>query len=112
MRPGPRWDIFCTVVDNYGDIGITWRLARQLAREHGLTVRLWVDDLESFRRIQPAVQCGVEAQSIQGVEVRHWATPFPDTVEPADVVVEALACHLPENYEQAMARRTAKPVWI
>ncbi|WP_187492385.1 elongation factor P maturation arginine rhamnosyltransferase EarP, partial [Pantoea agglomerans] len=22
------WDIFCTVVDNYGDIGVTWRLAR------------------------------------------------------------------------------------
>ncbi|MFB4378240.1 elongation factor P maturation arginine rhamnosyltransferase EarP, partial [Pseudomonas sp. LR-1a] len=20
-----RWDIFCRVVDNYGDIGVTWR---------------------------------------------------------------------------------------
>jgi hypothetical protein len=24
--------IFCKVVDNYGDIGICWRLARQFAR--------------------------------------------------------------------------------
>jgi hypothetical protein len=29
------WDIFCSVVDNYGDIGVTWRLARQLVAEHG-----------------------------------------------------------------------------
>ena len=35
-------DLFCKVVDNYGDIGICWRLARQLAHEHGLAVRLWV----------------------------------------------------------------------
>ena len=31
-----RWDIFCCVVDNYGDIGVTWRLARELALEYGL----------------------------------------------------------------------------
>ncbi len=29
-------DIFCNVIDNYGDIGVCWRLARQLAHEHGL----------------------------------------------------------------------------
>ncbi|HKY01491.1 MAG TPA: elongation factor P maturation arginine rhamnosyltransferase EarP, partial [Burkholderiales bacterium] len=39
------WDIFCNVIDNYGDIGISWRLARQLRGEHALAVRLWVDDL-------------------------------------------------------------------
>ena len=40
-----RWDIFCSVVDNFGDIGICWRLARQLVNEYGQAVRLWVDDL-------------------------------------------------------------------
>ena len=34
------WDIFCTVIDNYGDIGVTWRLARQLAHERQEPVRL------------------------------------------------------------------------
>ncbi|MGL5221501.1 MAG: elongation factor P maturation arginine rhamnosyltransferase EarP, partial [Plesiomonas shigelloides] len=28
------WDIFCTVVDNFGDIGVTLRLARQLAHDY------------------------------------------------------------------------------
>ena len=50
-RPSLSWDIFCTVVDNYGDIGVCWRLARQLAAEHGFAVRLWVDDLASFARL-------------------------------------------------------------
>lgn len=106
-----RWDIFCTVIDNYGDIGITWRLARQLAAEHGVPVRLWVDDLESFRHIRPEIDARLDRQVFAGVEIRRWHVPFPD-VEPADVVIEALACRLPESYEQAMALRSIKPLWL
>ncbi len=105
------WDIFCTVVDNYGDIGVCWRLARQLVAEHGLQVRLWVDDLASFRRICPDIVPGLESQHSHGVEVRWWHEPFP-AVEPADVVVEAFACDPPPNYVAAMAARRPKPVWI
>jgi uncharacterized repeat protein (TIGR03837 family) len=111
MRTGQHWDIFCTVIDNYGDIGITWRLARQLVREHGKAVRLWVDDLESFCHIRPEVRPDLDVQTVSGVVIQRWPTPFPDT-EPAEVVIEALACHLPESYEQAMARQPVKPVWI
>ena len=50
-----HWDIFCHVVDNFGDIGIAWRLARGLVAEHGLSVRLWVDDMQAFQRIWPTV---------------------------------------------------------
>ncbi|MBP9806003.1 MAG: elongation factor P maturation arginine rhamnosyltransferase EarP, partial [Candidatus Accumulibacter sp.] len=41
----PDWDVFCQVIDNFGDIGVCWRLSRQLASEYGLRVRLWVNDL-------------------------------------------------------------------
>ena len=64
--------IFCKVVDNYGDIGICWRLSRQLQREHGVAVTLWVDNLESFQRICPAVAPDADAQVVEGVTVRHW----------------------------------------
>src|SRR5690606_8677707 len=47
--PPQRWDIFCRVVDNYGDIGVCWRLARQLASEYRLQVRLWVDELAALQ---------------------------------------------------------------
>ena len=54
MRTITSWDLFCRVVDNYGDIGVAWRLARQLVREHALDVRLFVDALtapENERRM-------------------------------------------------------------
>lgn len=111
--PAPqRWDIFCTVVDNYGDIGVCWRLARQLVAEHGVAVRLWVDDLGAFSRICPEIDPGRGSQAAAGVDIRHWAQPFPDTTEPADVVIEAFACELPEGYVEAMARRQPVPRWI
>ncbi|TFZ32723.1 DUF2331 family protein, partial [Pseudomonas syringae] len=47
------WDICCSVVDNYGDAAVTWRLARQLAAEHGRPVRLWIDDLAALVRLRP-----------------------------------------------------------
>lgn len=105
------WDIFCTVVDNYGDIGVAFRLARQLAAEHGCQVRLWVDDLATFQRISPEIDPHLLAQPCRGVEVRRWADPFPE-VEVADVVVEAFACELPASYVAAMAARQPKPVWV
>ncbi len=68
----PRWDIFCAVVDNYGDVGVAWRLARQLAREHGIGVRLWVDHLAPLARLAPQVDAATSLQTVLGVEVRRW----------------------------------------
>jgi uncharacterized repeat protein (TIGR03837 family) len=111
MSSARTWDIFCTVVDNYGDIGVCWRLARQLAAEHGLAVRLWVDDLASFAKICPDIVPGRDSQHNHSVEVRWWREPFP-AVSPADVVVEAFACNPPASYVAAMAARQPKPAWI
>jgi uncharacterized repeat protein (TIGR03837 family) len=105
------WDIFCTVVDNYGDIGVSWRLARQLAAGRGQQVRLWVDDLASFGKICPDIVPGRESQHSHSVEVRWWHEPFP-AVSPADIVVEAFACNPPASYVAAMAARQPRPAWI
>jgi len=105
------WDIFCTVIDNYGDIGVCWRLARQLADEHNLRVRLWVDDLDAFQRICSVVNPRLEQQNVNGVDVRHWDKDFAE-IKPGDVVIEAFACRLPESFEEAMARRHVVPRWI
>ena len=105
------WDIFCNVIDNYGDIGITWRLARGLVREHGLAVRLWVDDLRAFQRIWPAIAVEADQQPCEGVTVCAWRMPFPPT-EPGQVVIEAFGCALPESYLTAMSVQSPPPVWI
>lgn len=106
-----HWDVFCTVIDNFGDIGVTWRLVRQLALEHNLSIRLWVDDLHAFQRIRPEIDPILDIQHLAGVEVRRWTTPLP-IVEPGPVVIEALACHLPESFVARMAAQTPKPLWL
>lgn len=112
-----RWDIFCRVIDNYGDIGVCWRLSRQLAAEYGISVRLWVDNIASLHRICPAIDPNLTIQYQQGVEVRHWIEPFPIVV-PAEVVIEAFGCALPTGYIAAMsqyvitAQTNQPPVWI
>jgi uncharacterized repeat protein (TIGR03837 family) len=106
--------IFCKVVDNYGDIGICWRLARQLRHEHAIDVTLWVDDLASFRRICPDVDPQAGLQQVQGVTVRHWRDQ-DGTFEPADVadiVIEFFGVDIPPGYIAAMAQREPRPVWI
>lgn len=106
--------LFCKVVDNYGDIGICWRLARQWHAEHGIAVTLWVDDLPSFRRICPGVDLSAEAQLLDGVAVRHWRDQdgvfAPADV--ADIVIEFFACDIPPGYIAAMAQCQPRPAWF
>ena len=106
--------LFCKVVDNYGDIGICWRLARQLQKEHGVIVTLWVDDLKSFRRICPEVATDCETQEIQGVIVQHWRDQegIFRAADMPDVVIEFFACDIPPGYIKAMSECTPRPVWL
>ena len=106
-----RWDIFCSVVDNYGDIGVTWRLARQLVAEHACDVRLWVDDLRAFERMCPDIDVEQVLQWQEDVEVRHWPAEWV-SVPAADVVIAAFACQLPPDYMEAMAERERTPLWM
>jgi uncharacterized repeat protein (TIGR03837 family) len=112
MPPSLRWDLFCRIVDNFGDAGVCWRLARQLHREHGLAVTLWIDDVASLARFVPGLEPHRAEQAAQGVRVRNlhsltagdWALP--------DVVVEGFGCGLPEPYLAQMAEKAKPPVWI
>jgi uncharacterized repeat protein (TIGR03837 family) len=97
-----RCDIFCRVIDNLGDAGVAWRLARQLAVEHAWQVRLWIDDPRPIEGFAPGQRC---------VTVLRWPVEFP-AVAAADVVIEAFACDLPPRYLAAMKQRAQAPVWL
>ncbi|HEY2967020.1 MAG TPA: elongation factor P maturation arginine rhamnosyltransferase EarP [Casimicrobiaceae bacterium] len=112
-RPAARWDIFCSVVDNYGDVGVAWRLARQLAGEHAIAVRLFVDNMQPLARLAPEIGAATSEKQIRGVDVRRWAGARVDpAADPGEVVVEAFGCGLPPAYVGAMATSARPPVWI
>lgn len=96
------WDIFCRVIDNHGDLGVCWRLARDLATR-GQAVRLWVDDAAALAWMAP--------QRPAGVDVRAWPENNVDA-PPGDVVIEAFGCELPPAFVARMAARTPAPRWI
>lgn len=103
-------DMFCRVIDNYGDAGVSWRLARMLAREAGWAVRLIIDDAAVLSAIVPSVRETDAAPAAGEVAVTRWLEnddkPFAlwDGTA-ADVVVELFSCRLPDAYEEAIARR-------
>jgi uncharacterized repeat protein (TIGR03837 family) len=99
-------DIFCRVIDNFGDIGVTWRLVRQLQQEHGWLLRLWVDDLKSFQRLEPRVSVAA-TQHIDGIEIIHW--PQSTDFTPAPIVIATFSCDLPEQYVENMRAQRNHP---
>lgn len=105
------WDIFCRVIDNYGDIGVCWRLARQLANEYPFQVRLWVDELPALIQIWPSTR-NTEQQIVENVDIRIWRDVFDADTLPADAVIEAFACNLPDVYLAAMKREAKAPYWF
>ncbi|MDR7376018.1 putative repeat protein (TIGR03837 family) [Rhodoferax ferrireducens] len=110
MKP-QRWDIFCQVIDNFGDIGVCWRLSCGLAAR-GVQVRLWVDDASALAWMAP--------EGCPGVEVRPWTQPLElqnlQNLQPSDVWVEAFGCDIAPEFVAACVGYTcangAKPLWI
>jgi hypothetical protein len=102
-------DVFCRVVDNFGDIGVTWRLVRQLQREHNWSIRLWVDDLKSFQRLEARVHLHALQQVIEQIEIIHWGDPAPDLI-PYPVVLCSFSCDLPATYIAQLHQRPA--LWV
>ena len=109
-----QWDIFCKVIDNFGDIGVCWRLAADLA-DRGQRVRLWVDDGAALPWMAPGGN--------GGVQVLPWTESLDVScldIIPCDVLIEAFGCEVAPEFIAACARihwaksqkDAQKPLWI
>lgn len=103
MPPTLRWDIFCDVVDNFGDAGVCARLARQLAAEHQQKVRIFTNKIALLQNFLP--------HDLSEVLTLHDWDKATHSV-PGNVVIEAFACTLPEGFIQSMAACPIPPIWI
>ena len=113
------WDIFCRVIDNFGDIGVCWRLSADLAAR-GHQVRLWVDDASALRWMAP----NANLKGMNGIEVLGWEQSKDaqqlEHRRRADVWIESFGCEIaPEfiaYYATPMGAAgqfdSGKPVWI
>lgn len=120
--PAPFIDLFCRVIDNYGDIGVCWRLAKDLQQHikqyanhlslpkmdaDNVSVRLWVDDLVSFARIEPHIRPHLSQQTVDDICIMHWVQSMEyHTITPAPIVIEAFGTNLDEAFVHTMSQHT------
>ena len=103
-------DLFCRVVDNLGDIGVMWRLARQLSAEKGWQVRLWVDQLSSLATMEPSINSEQARQVCQNIEVCLWPDPWLP-IKPRPIAIAGFSCDLPTDYLEQLATDN-KSIWL
>jgi uncharacterized repeat protein (TIGR03837 family) len=95
-----QWDLYCRVVDNFGDIGVAWRLAADLA-SRGESVRLAIDDASALAWMAP--------NGAAGVRVVGW---HDDPSAAPDVVVELFGGGRPAGSWQHNERSRRAPVLV
>jgi len=105
MNRRRQWDIFCKVIDNFGDIGVSWRLSADLAAR-GEQVRLWVDDASALSWMAPA--------GVPGVTVLPWAQALDASTLggrlralPGEVLIETFGCEIPAEFLAAWLAASA-----
>ncbi len=100
-----RWDVFCRVIDNFGDLGVCWRLCADLAAR-GHSVRLWVDDATALQWMAPGALDG----RWPGIQVLGWAqsldADYLAYLQPADVWIEGFGCDIAPEFIAAYACST------
>jgi hypothetical protein len=116
-RSTSAWDIFCNVVDNFGDIGVCWRLACNLAAR-GKQVRLWVDDVSPLAWMAPSGYAHVEV-----IDCKN-GLPNDQYYVLGDVLVDTFDCEFAINLIAGQAINTPdisqftplkssiQPVWL
>ncbi len=107
----PVCDIFCRVVDNYGDAGISWRLARQLAGEFGYRVHFWIDLPKVLETLVPElkqkVSLGVD------VSVRPWSEntrAITHVFEPSQLVITTFCAQFSLDWQIEIKQKNIQ--WI
>ncbi|AFZ83189.1 elongation factor P maturation arginine rhamnosyltransferase EarP [Candidatus Kinetoplastidibacterium crithidiae] len=93
-------DIFCKIIDNYGDIGFSWRLANDLANNYDCIVRLIVDNLTTFSSINSKINSNSNYQIIDNIQILNWNSDDVLKIKPAELIIETFNCNIPDEYIQ------------
>lgn len=105
-------DIFCDVIDNFGDIGVVYRLSKELKKFYqNATIRIVLNKLEEFKAINKKVQ-DLDYQEVDGLICikEKYLIENIDILETADLFIEAFGCNIPEEYIKK-AKKNSK-LWI
>jgi uncharacterized repeat protein (TIGR03837 family) len=110
--------LFCRVIDNFGDIAVSWRLAQQLAKEHGAEVTLVSDQMAVFAQLEARVCAVSPSQTVAGIQILAWMPAWEDDASILlekgwpQVLIEMFSCRLPVAYESALSQHSPRLAWL
>lgn len=105
-------DIFCEIIDNFGDIGVVYRISKELKKIfQNVRIRIVLNRLEEFKAINKKVK-DTDYQEIDGLicVTEKYVKENIETFDVSDVFIEAFGCNVPEEYVKA-AKENSK-LWI
>ena len=105
-------DIFCEIIDNFGDIGVVYRISKELKKIfQNVRIRMVLNRLEEFKAINKKVK-DIDFQEIDGLicVTEKYVKENAETFGTADVFIEAFGCNVPEEYIKR-AKENSK-LWI
>lgn len=102
-------DIFCNIIDNFGDIGVSYRLAKEIASNKYI-VHLYVDDLYIFSKIENKINIHKKFQKLSKYLFIHkWDNNLKHNYIPSYTIIETFGCNLPQYISNKI---TDKNLWI
>lgn len=93
-------DIFCEIIDNYGDIGVVYRTAKELQKIFPKSkIRAFLNKLDEFKKINSQV-LDLPSQNIDGIEyiTFDYLRDNANKLLTAQVIIEAFGCQIPKEY--------------
>lgn len=99
--------VLCKVVDNFGDIGVVFRLCRAISElKKNLEIRLVVSNLDSFAKISKGIDSTKTFQEFRGWKVFDWNDNALCKKEfsknPPEFILECFQCGRPEWLEELL----------
>lgn len=111
-----RIEVFCRVIDNYGDAGFAWRLCQILQTEHEAEITLWIDDRQRLSTLAPEVDASALSQQAGGILICAWPESQTSletaTHIPAELVLELFGCGLPAVSLSRFEAQAKPPLWL
>ncbi len=105
-------DIFCEIIDNFGDIGVVYRVSKELKKIfQNVRIIIVLNRLEEFKAINKRVK-DVDYQEIDGLIyiTEKYLEDNIDSFGTADIFIEAFGCNVFEGYIKK-AKESSK-LWI
>ena len=113
-KKGITCHLICKVIDFFGDIGVAWRIAKQLKFDFDAEVHVLIDDLITAQKLIPSLDISLKEQMIDGIFFHHcdFSENSDSLPSPPLFVFNLFNIDLPHKYKSLIQSEKSKYIAI